>query len=47
MDFSVLEQLVMLLGVAVLIIYVSHKIKLPPVVGFLLTGILIVPDRLA
>jgi CPA2 family monovalent cation:H+ antiporter-2 len=47
MDFAILQELVILLGAAVLIIYVSHKIKLPPVVGFLLTGILIGPGGLA
>ncbi|OGD26154.1 MAG: hypothetical protein A2Y56_00255 [Candidatus Aminicenantes bacterium RBG_13_63_10] len=47
MDFAILQQLVILLAFAVLIIYVSHKIKLPPVVGFLLTGILIGPGGLA
>ncbi|HEX9902007.1 MAG TPA: cation:proton antiporter, partial [Acidobacteriota bacterium] len=43
MDFAILQQLVILLAAAVLIITVSHKIKLPAVVGFLLTGILIGP----
>ena len=43
MNFAVLQDLVLLLAVAVLVIYVSHRIKLPPVVGFLLTGILIGP----
>ena len=43
MDIAILQQLVILLAAAVLIIYGSHKIKLPPVVGFLLTGILIGP----
>jgi CPA2 family monovalent cation:H+ antiporter-2 len=47
MDFAILQQLVILLAVAVLIIYFSHKIKFPPVVGFLLTGILIGPGGLA
>jgi CPA2 family monovalent cation:H+ antiporter-2 len=47
MDFAILHQLVILLAAAVLIIYVSQKIKLPPVVGFLLTGILIGPGGLA
>lgn len=47
MDFAVLKQLVILLAAAVLIIYLSHKIKLPAVVGFLLTGILIGPGGLA
>jgi len=43
MSLDVLQQLVILLAASVLIIFVSHKIKLPPVVGFLLTGILIGP----
>jgi len=43
MSLYFLRELVILLAVAVVIIYISHKIKLPPVVGFLLTGILIGP----
>jgi len=43
MNFAVLQDLVLLLAAAVLVIYISHRIKLPPVVGFLLTGILIGP----
>jgi CPA2 family monovalent cation:H+ antiporter-2 len=43
MSLDVLQQLVLLLAASVVIIFVSHKIKLPPVVGFLLTGILIGP----
>jgi CPA2 family monovalent cation:H+ antiporter-2 len=47
MDFAILQQLIILLAAAVLIIYASHKIKLPTVVGFLLTGILIGPGGFA
>ncbi|MDP2915906.1 MAG: cation:proton antiporter [Candidatus Aminicenantes bacterium] len=43
MSLHTLQELVIILAVAVVIIYISHKIKLPPVVGFLLTGILIGP----
>lgn len=43
MSFSILVELVIILAASVLIIFVSHKIKVPPVVGFLLTGILIGP----
>jgi len=43
MSLYFLKELVILLAAAVVIIYISHKIKLPPVVGFLLTGILIGP----
>ncbi|MBN2198229.1 MAG: cation:proton antiporter, partial [Candidatus Aminicenantes bacterium] len=47
MDFAILKQLVILLAAAVFIIYISHKIKIPSVVGFLLTGVLIGPGGLA
>jgi CPA2 family monovalent cation:H+ antiporter-2 len=43
MSFLILEKLIILLAAAIVIIFVSHKIKIPPVVGFLLTGILIGP----
>jgi len=43
MSLSLLGELVIILAASVLIIFVSHKIKVPPVVGFLLTGILIGP----
>jgi len=44
---DVLRELVILLAFSVLVIFVSHKIKLPPVVGFLLTGVIIGPGGLA
>jgi CPA2 family monovalent cation:H+ antiporter-2 len=43
MSLFVLGELVIILAASVLVIFISHKIKLPPVVGFLLTGILIGP----
>ncbi len=43
MTQDLLRELVIILAASVLIIYVSHKIRLPGVVGFLLTGILIGP----
>jgi len=43
MNLVILGQLVILLAASIFIILVSQKIKLPPVVGFLLTGILIGP----
>ena len=43
MSLFLLSELVIILAASVLVIFVSHKIKLPPVVGFLLTGILIGP----
>jgi CPA2 family monovalent cation:H+ antiporter-2 len=47
MDLFILKDLVIVLAASVLIIYVSHKLKLPSVVGFLLTGVLIGPGGLS
>ena len=43
MNLLILEELVILLAVSILIISLSHRAKIPSVVGFLLTGILIGP----
>ncbi len=47
MEISLLRELVIVLAASVLIIYISHKLKLPSVVGFLLTGVLIGPGGLS
>ncbi len=47
MDLLILRDLVVVLAASVLIIYISHKLKLPSVVGFLLTGVLIGPGGLS
>src|SRR5512137_518668 len=47
MDLYVLRELVVVLAASVLIIFFSHKLKLPSVVGFLLTGVLIGPGGLS
>lgn len=47
MDLLILRELVVVLAASVLIIYLSHKLKLPSVVGFLLTGVLIGPGGLS
>ncbi len=47
MNPLILKDLVIVLAASVLIIYVSHKLRLPPVVGFLLTGVLIGPGGLS
>src|SRR5512135_3190689 len=47
MDLPVLRDLVLVLAASVIIIYVSHKLRLPSVVGFLLTGVLIGPGGLS
>lgn len=47
MDLFALEELVIVLAASVIIIYLSHKVKLPSVIGFLLTGVLIGPGGLS
>jgi K+:H+ antiporter len=46
MDLFVFEEIVIVLAASVLIIFLSHKLRLPSVVGFLLTGVLIGPGGL-
>ena len=47
MSLLILEELIILLAVSILIISISQKIRLHPVIGFLLTGILIGPGGLS
>jgi monovalent cation:H+ antiporter-2, CPA2 family len=47
MSLHVLQEFVIVLAASVLIIYLSHKLRLPSVVGFLLTGVLIGPGGLS
>ena len=46
MDLFIFQEIVIVLAASVLIIFISHKLKLPSVVGFLLTGVLIGPGGL-
>lgn len=43
---TLLGQFVVLLAVAVAVTFVSHRLRVPPVVGFLITGVLIGPSAL-
>ncbi|MBM3294271.1 MAG: hypothetical protein FJY82_07065 [Candidatus Aminicenantes bacterium] len=47
MELAILRDLVVVLAVSVLIVFVSHKLRLPIVVGLLLTGVLIGPGGLS
>ena len=47
MDLHVLTEFVIVLAASVIIIFLSHKLRLPSVVGFLLTGVLIGPGGLS
>lgn len=47
MDLYVLAEFVIVLAASVFIIFLSHRLRLPSVVGFLLTGVLIGPGGLS
>lgn len=42
-DFAVLTEIVIICGAALLVIFASHRLRVPSVVGFLLTGVFIGP----
>jgi len=46
MHVPLLADLVVLLVVSIVVLYISHFIGLPPIVGFLLSGVLLGPDGL-
>ena len=46
MEISLLSDIVIVLGLSVLIILLFQKIKVPPIIGFLLTGIVVGPHGL-
>lgn len=46
MDIPILKELIIILAASIAISFLSHKLKLPAVIGFLLTGILIGPSGL-
>lgn len=46
MELPLLKDIVVLLGASLIVLYVSHGIRLPPVVAFLITGMLLGPHAL-
>ena len=47
MHAPLLADLVVLLVVSIVVLYVSHFVRLPPIVGFLVSGVLLGPEGLA
>lgn len=43
MEFTLLHDIVVIFGLAVLVLYICHRLRIPSVVGFLLTGIIAGP----
>lgn len=46
MEIPLLKDIVIIFGVSILVLLVCHRIKVPTIVGFLLTGVLIGPHGL-
>ena len=46
MEFQLLKDMVLILGLAIVVLYIFHKLNIPSVIGFLLTGIITGPHGL-
>lgn len=46
MEFQLLKDLVLILGLAIVVLYVFHRLKIPSVIGFLITGVITGPSGL-
>lgn len=46
MDFGLLKDIVLILGLAILVLYVFHRLRIPSVIGFLITGVITGPSGL-
>lgn len=45
-EFQLLKEIIIILSLSVFVVFICHKIKLPPILGFLLTGIVAGPTAL-
>jgi len=46
MEFQLLKDMVLILALAVVVLYVFHRMKIPSVIGFLITGVITGPHGL-
>lgn len=46
MEFGLLRDIIIILALSVFVIYFFHRIKIPPIVGFLFTGVVAGPNAL-
>lgn len=46
MEFQLLKDMVLILGMAVAVLYIFHRLRIPSVIGFLLTGVITGPHGL-
>jgi CPA2 family monovalent cation:H+ antiporter-2 len=43
MEFGLLTEILVIFGLSVGVIYLCHKVRVPPIVGFLITGVIAGP----
>lgn len=43
MEFQLLKEIVLILGLAIVVLYVFHRLRIPSVIGFLITGVITGP----
>ncbi|MDP2846681.1 MAG: cation:proton antiporter [Humidesulfovibrio sp.] len=43
MDFTLFSEILTIFGLSVAVIYLCHKVRIPPIVGFLITGVIAGP----
>lgn len=43
MEITILNDVIIIFGLSIVVLFLFHKLKLPPIIGFLLTGILAGP----
>ena len=43
MEIPILKDVLIILGLAIIVLFISHRLRVPTVVGFLLTGIFVGP----
>ncbi len=46
-DLNVLRDLAIIIGLAIPIVALAHRVRVPPLVGFLLVGVVIGPHGVA
>ncbi|MBN1447981.1 MAG: cation:proton antiporter [Bacteroidetes bacterium] len=46
MHFPILADIVIIFAISVLVVFVFHRLKIPPIIGFLFTGVLAGPNGL-
>ena len=46
MEFQLLKDMVLILALAVAVLYIFHRLRIPSVIGFLITGVITGPNGL-